>query len=86
MCDISLDSSLKSKYTLKISALYLSPSSRNRQNSICKSKRKIKLIHTNIKIKIHVSIPGLLYDTIGDMQNEKYFYDHYNVFVYNHDF
>ena len=24
-------------------------------------------------------------NTIGDMQNEKYFYDYYNVFVYNHD-
>ena len=24
-------------------------------------------------------------NTIGDMQNEKYFYDHYNVFEYNHD-
>ena len=24
--------------------------------------------------------------TIDDMQNEKYFYDHYNVFEYNHDF
>ena len=25
-------------------------------------------------------------NTIGDMQNETYFYDHYNVFEYNHDF
>ena len=25
-------------------------------------------------------------NTIGDMQNEKYFYGHYNVFEYNHDF
>ena len=25
-------------------------------------------------------------NTIGDMQNEKYFYDRYNVFEYNHDF
>ena len=25
-------------------------------------------------------------NTIGDMQNEKYFYDHYNEFEYNHDF
>ena len=24
--------------------------------------------------------------TIGDMQNEKDFYDYYNVFVYNHDY
>ena len=24
--------------------------------------------------------------TIGDMQNEKYFYDHYKMFVSNHDF
>ena len=24
--------------------------------------------------------------TIGDMQNEMYFYDHYNEFVYNHDY
>ena len=24
-------------------------------------------------------------NTIGDMQNEKYFYGHYNEFVYNHD-
>ena len=24
-------------------------------------------------------------DTIGDMQNEKYFYDHCNEFEYNHD-
>ena len=24
--------------------------------------------------------------TIGDMQNEKYFYGHYNEFEYNHDF
>ena len=23
-------------------------------------------------------------NTIGDMRNEKYFYDHYNEFVYNH--
>ena len=23
---------------------------------------------------------------MGDMQNEMYFYDHYNEFVYNHDF
>ena len=23
---------------------------------------------------------------IGDMQNEMYFYDHYNEFEYNHDF
>ena len=38
---------------LKISALYLLPFSRNRQNSICKSKRKIKLINTNITRKWH---------------------------------
>ena len=25
-------------------------------------------------------------NTIGDMQNEKYFYDHCNEFEYNHDF
>ena len=25
-------------------------------------------------------------NTIDDMQNEKYFYDHYNEFEYNHDF
>ena len=25
-------------------------------------------------------------NTIGDMQNEKYFYDHYNGFEYNHNF
>ena len=25
-------------------------------------------------------------NTIGDMQNEMYFYDHYNEFEYNHDF
>ena len=25
-------------------------------------------------------------NTIGDMQNEKCFYDHYNEFEYNHDF
>ena len=25
-------------------------------------------------------------NTIGDMQNEKYFYDYYNEFVYNHDY
>ena len=24
--------------------------------------------------------------TIDDKQNEMYFYDHYNVFEYNHDF
>ena len=24
-------------------------------------------------------------NTIGDKQNEKYFYGHYNEFVYNHD-
>ena len=24
-------------------------------------------------------------NTIDDMQNEKYFYDHYNEFEYNHD-
>ena len=24
-------------------------------------------------------------NTIGDMQNGKYFYDHYNEFEYNHD-
>ena len=24
--------------------------------------------------------------TIVDMQNEKYFYDHYNMFEYNHDY
>ena len=24
--------------------------------------------------------------TIGDMQNEKYFYGHYNMLEYNHDF
>ena len=24
-------------------------------------------------------------NTIGDMQNEKYFYDHYKKFEYNHD-
>ena len=24
-------------------------------------------------------------NTIDDMQNEKFFYDHYNMFVYNHD-
>ena len=24
--------------------------------------------------------------TIGDMQNEMYFYDYYNMFEYNHDF
>ena len=31
--------------------MWLLPFSRNRQNSICKSKRNIKPIHTNIKIK-----------------------------------
>ena len=58
MCDISLDSSLKSKYTLKISAQYLSPSSKNRQNSTCTSIRKIKLIQTIILLQssIHTSI------------------------------
>ena len=25
-------------------------------------------------------------NTIDDMQNEKYFYNHYNEFEYNHDF
>ena len=25
-------------------------------------------------------------NTIDDMQNEKYFYDHYNEIEYNHDF
>ena len=25
-------------------------------------------------------------NTIDDKQNEMYFYDHYNVFEYNHDF
>ena len=25
-------------------------------------------------------------NTIGDMQNEKYFYGYYNMFEYNHDF
>ena len=25
-------------------------------------------------------------NTIDDMQNEKYFYGHYNEFEYNHDF
>ena len=25
-------------------------------------------------------------NTIGDMQNEKYFHDHYNEFEYKHDY
>ena len=52
--DTSLDSLLKYKCTLKNSTLYLLSFSRNRQNSNCTSKRKIKLIHTNIKIIILV--------------------------------
>ena len=40
--------------------------------------------NTSICICIHVSIPGDM-NTIDDMQNEKYFYSHYNVFVYIHD-
>ena len=67
-CDIFLDSLLKYKCTLKNSALYLLPFSRNHQKYyFVKVKRTIKLIHTNIRIIIpsicicvHVSIPGLL--------------------------
>ena len=46
--------------------------------------------YINIHIQIHVIIPYYIGDcyinTIGDMQIEKYFYDHYNEFEYNHDF
>ena len=44
-------------------------------------------------MKILVFVYVLMYvyldcymNNIGDMQNEKYFYDHYNEFEYNHDF
>ena len=73
MCDIFLDSSLKYKCTLKISTSYLLPFSRNRQNSICKSKRIKNMLNYSYKYtynyilnRIHVSIPfqncGLLYE------------------------
>ena len=42
--------------------------------------------YTSIFICIHVSIPDCYMNTIGDMQNEMDFYDHYNEFEYNHDF
>ena len=51
-CDTSFDTPLNYKCTLKISTSYLLVFSRNQQNSICKGKRKIKLIHTNLRIKI----------------------------------
>ena len=45
--------------------------------------------YTSICICICVIIPYNIVDysqkTIGDMQNEKYFYGHYKMFVYNHD-
>ena len=56
MCNTSFDSPSKNKCMLKISALYLSPFSRNWQNSTCTGIRKIKLIHTNIRIKILVFV------------------------------
>ena len=34
----------------------------------------------SICIRIHVSIPDCYMNTIGDMQNEKYFYNHCNEF------
>ena len=43
-----------------------------------------------IRICIHVIVPFYIEDnytnTIGDMQNEKNFYDYYNEFEYNHDY
>ena len=42
-------------------------------------------IMKNIGIQIHL-YKYMCENTIGDMQYEKYFYDHYNEFVYNHDY
>ena len=44
-----MDSSLKYKCTLKISTSYLLPFSRNRQNSICKSKRIYNMLNYSYK-------------------------------------
>ena len=49
-----------------------------------------KSTNTSNCISIHVSIPFKIVDyyknTIGDMQNKKYFYGHYNECEYNHDY
>ena len=45
---------------------------------------KSKLIHTSIIIPYH--IVDYYTNTIGDMQNEMYFFYHCNKFEYNHDY